>query len=536
MSWNRFALPFVACSAAFALLATPALATSGGTLMSVPFSATAVNDHLVVVGVVRSPREAQMLKSGVVSVLAPGDWTPAVINNTGVVIGGTLRSFNGASSTAFTPAGGASAFESISITDDGQPIWVQDVVTSTVPALVVRKDVFVGTRVAFTGTWGAEHRYEAVYAAGDGGIVIRGKNEGDTGPSISYYVPPGSNSTIALPTDVTPLGVGRSGWIVGIMPNEGIAVTLKIAPGGGITRTELSRPSATTAFSFDIAKINGRGRLVMPETNEDGDFVALWSHRPESGWSNLTQDVRPASPADAVPELVDVNEWGDILVEHMKPALGGGLDFVGTSGLLFKRAALTGIIADIGSGAGISRATARQVVGRKLLLTGGPETLDATTTAGGHFSLDVAPGSGYRLAAPAGTCIRTASGCHTTLPLDVADTAAVSLTSAKVPGLASFVAARNAALKQTRGKVSIAVKCAADVPCKVSLALLKGRKLLGKGSLRVPAGATRKVRLRLTAAGRRQVAAKAITVVRATLSVKSGSASAKVYQRFRLRR
>jgi len=339
--------------------------------------------------------------------------------------------------------------------------------------------------------------------------------QGDNGVGTMTYLDAAAGITAALPAGKSVRAVAPKGTVLVQSGTSGPltllrwdAVAMKFIP------TELPAYPGAANVGWDV---NAGGRVVGSVFGAVGTDAQLWSLRPGGSWENIVAEAAPNGVHSF--RVADVNEWGDIVVGY---AQGVGADSQWSGAVLTTRVALIGQVGSTAAATG--RAGAKVVT-----LAGGPVPLTAPVNAKGQFSIEVPPSmTGLTLNAPAGTCVTTASGCTTSVPLPTFGPSAKPVVLAKVtaPALAAFTIKKNSAIKVRAGKVSIIVKCTATVACATTVTLRVGAKVVGVGKDTVPARRNKVVVVRLSGAGAALVATKPSTLVAASLTARAGRTSA----------
>ncbi len=185
------------------------------------------------------------------------------------------------------------------------------------------------------------------------------------------------------------------------------------------------------------------------------------------------------------------------------------------------------------AGAATRAARARVVATR---LDDGTATT-ATTDAAGRYRLELAPGR-YRVAlAGAAGCAAGIRPCATSRVVDAQDDVSVAFRTDATTRLAVAGVRAGATLRARSGKVAVAVGCRLATRACTGQAVLRSRRgtILARVALSVPAAATQRVRLALTRAGRRALAASARPVAATlALGVRTGSRTSTTTLRVRI--
>jgi len=404
----------------------------------------------------------------------------------------------------------------VAIDDAGRQVLVRDAGSGS-DADPPATTVLVGGREVVSQ---ANGRLTVVEVASDGSFITTGTTRRvgtgvyyDDPTARRYHRPDGT--AVALPEGLIPLAVAPKGWVAARVGDTIQMARLQDTPRGWV-RADL--PPLAAGGAVPRSHINSNGRIVAQSS------APILSIKVGGAWEDITPLLQQPDSDRMV--LTDMNEWGDVIA-----ATGA------YKGVLYAiRVPLTGQVQTTASSGG--RSARAGLAGKLVTLTGGPVPLTSTLSATGKFSLAVPTGSGYALVAPAGTCVVVANGCQTSIPLApvTAATKPIALARTTVVNVASFVAAKNGAVRAVRGVATTSVRCAAtnSRPCSVTLTLRAGKVSLGTAKVTIAKGKAMPVAIKLTRAATTMLAAKPTVPATATLVVKIGTRSTTIVQALRL--
>jgi hypothetical protein len=393
-----------------------------------------------------------------------------------------------------------------------------------------------------------------VQTAYDGAFIVTGASlNGQTSqpqpdPSLSRVFK-ADNSYTTVPDGLVPVAVAPGGTYVATTPDTPVIALFRPNANNTYARTNipLSPAMVDQGVPGDI-RVNHGGRIVVGyrmEVDED-DYSnvtyagTVWTWVPGGAWRNITAEATPPGTASAAGiEVVDVSEWGDILVQFRETVASLSGDRVVRSGaLLSSRKALTGQVSNTAASSGRAKRPASSrgpsLKNKTVTLSNGFSTMRVKTNAAGRFRILAPTGSDYTLSASGGTCLLTANGCHvsTTLPTITEHGKPVNLARTMMPNLATLLNRRGSVLPKVQAARSVKVRCRATTTCRVKIILRSGRTVYGTGTATIPKGRTKPVVIKLSRAATSRLKSVKRVQVGATLSVRADRASTSTTQSY----
>ncbi len=362
----------------------------------------------------------------------------------------------------------------------------------------------------------------------------------DTIDGFPYFAKDGSYAVSGQASDkpsywysaigATPINLGVGVTISSIASNGHMLASRFVKSGNSYStvylRIDVDKKAGTAnatvvTFPTYLAVISGKGTIVYASSTDHGPTTVT-----KIALDGTTQDLTPVLGTVNDAAVLDINDWGDVILSTMTGSRSTG--FKNTTYLIAgARTALTGQVqaSTVASGRSKLRAKAPSLGGKTITVTDGSSTFTAVTNAKGVFRFDLPAGSGYVLSAPAGLCVLAGNGCFTSTPLaPIKDgSKAIALAKVQVPALGSFTQKAGASLRTSSGKVTLTVRCRASVNCKTTITLRKGTTVYGTAAATVNKGKTKSITVALNRAGKNALMKTATIPVGASLATKAGA-------------